>query len=69
MGSDAQDDQPRHQEDQNEATKQRLPDELWQIALGVAELGALYFSHKGNEGAAHSAQALALVIQVLRPKR
>ncbi|GIF12242.1 hypothetical protein [Actinoplanes teichomyceticus] len=69
MTSDADDDQPHHREEQDESTEGQPSDHLWSIALGSAELSALYFSYKGNEGAAQIAQALVLVIQMLRALR
>jgi hypothetical protein len=70
MSGDAQDDHTQdHQDNPSKEVQQEPPDDLWRILLGITELGALYFAYKQNEGAAQIAQALVLVIQMLRRER
>ncbi len=67
MVSGAQDDQSQHRKKPDERTDKQPPDDLWRMAVGLAQVSSLYFSHNGNEGAAQIAQALALVFQMMRP--
>ena len=70
MNGDAPDDHTQdHEDNPRKEVEQEPPDNLWRILLGIAELGGMYFTYKQNEGAAQIAQALVLVIQMLRRQR
>lgn len=70
MNGDAPDEHTQdHEDNPSKEVQQEQPDDLWRILLGTTELAALYFTYKQNEGAAQIAQALVLVIQMLRPQR
>jgi hypothetical protein len=41
-------------------------DDLWKVAEGAVQLAGLYFKSKQNEGAAHMATALVLLMHLWR---
>lgn len=60
MGDDAQDDQTQDRQDKSsKGIEQKPPDDLWRLALGMAELGCLYFAYKQGSWAASLASSVA----------
>ncbi|MCW2138855.1 hypothetical protein [Actinoplanes cyaneus] len=66
MGGKARHDRNEEHEEHDAADRRDPTDDLWRITEGGLQLAALYFAYKQNEGAQHAAEALVLLMHLVR---